>query len=88
MKNIYCTVRNAPDPDEPAESGRCVGVDLLCRMPFPSLNLYKQKRIRLLFSSYSLHILGMAKPRKKKKQTLLFFVAMQHIRLDSCSVTL
>lgn len=67
MKNIYCTVRNAPDPDEPAESGRCVSVDLLCRMPFPSLNLYKQKRIRLLFSSYSLHILGMAKPRKKKK---------------------
>lgn len=64
MMNIYCIVGNAPDPDEPA-----VGVDLLCGMPFPCLNLYKQKRMRLLFSSYSLHIVGMAKRRHGEKKT-------------------
>lgn len=77
MKNIYCTVRNAPDPDEPAESGRSVGVDMLCGMPFPSLNLYKQKRMRLLFSSYSLYILGMAKPKLKKKKSKHFYSSLQ-----------
>lgn len=35
MTNIYCFVGNAPDPDEPAEGRRSVGVDLLCGMPFP-----------------------------------------------------
>lgn len=95
MLNIYCGVGNAPDPDEPAEGGRSVGVDLLWGMPFPSLNLYKQKRMKLLFSSYSLHILGMAKTRrkekKKEKRTLLFFVAtalQSSWGLDSFSVTL
>lgn len=81
MMNIYCFVGNASDPDEPAEGWRSVGVDLLCGMPFP--NLYKQKRMRLLFSSYSLHILGMAKTRRKKNklQALPVFVATQHVSL-------
>lgn len=76
---MYCIVGNALDPDKPAEGWRSVGVDL---------------RMRFLFSSYSLHILGMTKTRKKKTKLQSLPSLLQHstsvcvASLDSRSVTL